>query len=81
MSGVIRRLPSTVTFPVQIAQAAGQLPVLGEERGKAAPTELFEEARNDRTPILVERVVNDIDEVPHGRERPGRRLAGTTDEG
>ena len=34
-----------------------------EERGKAALTELFEEARNDRTPIMVERVVNDIDEI------------------
>ena len=34
-----------------------------EDRGKAALTELFEEARNDRTPIMVERVVNDIDEI------------------
>lgn len=31
--------------------------------GKAALTELFEEARNDQTPILVERLVNDIDEI------------------
>ena len=34
-----------------------------EDRGKQALTELFEEARNDRTPIIVERVVNDIDEI------------------
>ena len=34
-----------------------------EDRGKAALTDLFEEARNDRTPIMVERVVNDIDEI------------------
>ncbi len=38
-------------------------PATPEERGKAALTELFEEARNDRTPIMVERVVNDIDEI------------------
>jgi type I restriction enzyme R subunit len=34
-----------------------------EELGKAALTELFEEAKNDETPIMVERVVNDIDEI------------------
>ena len=38
-------------------------PTTPEERGKAALTELFEEARNDRTPIMVERVVNDIDDI------------------
>ena len=34
-----------------------------EERGKAALTELFEEAKNEDTPIIVERVVSDIDEI------------------
>ena len=38
-------------------------PATPEERGKAALTELFEEARNDRTPVLVERVVADVDEI------------------
>ena len=38
-------------------------PATSEERGKAALTELFEQARNDRTPIMVERIVNDIDEI------------------
>ena len=38
-------------------------PAEDEERGKAALTELFEEARNNDTPIMVERVVNDIDEI------------------
>jgi type I restriction enzyme R subunit len=38
-------------------------PIEEEERGKAALTELFEEVRNDDTPIIVERVVNDIDEI------------------
>lgn len=34
-----------------------------EEKGKAALTELFEEARNTDTPIIVERVVSDIDGI------------------
>ena len=34
-----------------------------EDRGKAALMELFEEVRNKETPIAVERVVNDIDEI------------------
>jgi type I restriction enzyme R subunit len=38
-------------------------PIDEEERGKAALTELFQEARNHDTPIMVERVVNDIDEI------------------
>ena len=38
-------------------------PLEEEERGKAALTELFEAARNEDTPIIVERVVNDIDEI------------------
>ena len=33
------------------------------QQGKAALTQLFEEARNPETPIIVERVVNDIDEI------------------
>jgi type I restriction enzyme R subunit len=38
-------------------------PIEREEQGKAALTQLFEEARNADTPIIVERVVNDIDEI------------------
>ncbi|MCH8900573.1 MAG: hypothetical protein IH942_08820, partial [Acidobacteria bacterium] len=34
-----------------------------EDEARAALTELFEEARNDDTPIIVERVVKDIDEI------------------
>ena len=34
-----------------------------EEQGKAALTQLFEEAKNPDTPIIVERVVTDIDEI------------------
>ena len=38
-------------------------PIADEALGKAALTELFEEAKNVKTPIMVERVVNDIDEI------------------
>jgi hypothetical protein len=34
-----------------------------EERGKAALTELFEYLRGEETPIIVENVVNEVDEV------------------
>jgi type I restriction enzyme, R subunit len=33
------------------------------DRGKAALTSLFEEARNGDTPVMVKRVVDDIDEI------------------
>lgn len=33
------------------------------DRGKAALTELFEEARNGDTPVMVQRIVDDIDEI------------------
>ena len=38
-------------------------PIPKEELGKAALTALFDEARTDETPIMVERGVNDIDEI------------------
>jgi type I restriction enzyme, R subunit len=34
-----------------------------EDRGKAALTELFQEVRTSETPIVVERIVDDIDEI------------------
>ena len=40
-------------------------PVEEEERGKQALTELFEEAKTEDTPIIVDRVVADIDEIVH----------------
>lgn len=33
------------------------------DRGKAALTELFNGIKNDKTPIIVERIVNDIDDI------------------
>lgn len=38
-------------------------PIAQEERGKEALSELFNEVRNDDTPIMVERHVSDIDEI------------------
>ena len=38
-------------------------PIAQEERGKEALSELFNEVRNDDTPIMVERIVSDIDEI------------------
>ncbi len=38
-------------------------PIDQEERGKAALTELFEETRNGDTPVVVERIVSDIDDI------------------
>ena len=46
-------------------------PEKDEDRGKAALTELFEEARNNKTPVMVERVVNDIDEIVRLIRFPG----------
>ena len=33
------------------------------DRGKAALTELFNGLRNDKTPVIVERIVSDIDDI------------------
>jgi len=38
-------------------------PMDSAEQGKAALTELFDEARNDNTEVIVERIVADIDEI------------------
>jgi len=42
-----------------------------EDRGKAALTELFDEVRTADTPIVVERVVADIDEIVRYVRFPG----------
>jgi len=53
---------------LEIAKAVVQLeretPVEEDiDRGKAALTELFEQAKNEDTPIMVKRIVDDIDEI------------------
>jgi hypothetical protein len=39
-------------------------PAEDEDRGKTALTELFQQSRNADTPIMVERIVDDIDDNP-----------------
>ena len=41
------------------------------DRGKAALTELFNQVRNDKTPVMVERVVADIDSIVRLVRFPG----------
>jgi type I restriction enzyme, R subunit len=42
-----------------------------QDKGKAALTELFNEVRNEHTPVMVERIVNDIDEIVRIVRFPG----------
>lgn len=42
-----------------------------EDRGKAALTELFQEVQNEDTPVVVKRVVDDIDEIVRVVRFPG----------
>jgi len=46
-------------------------PIEDEDRGKAALTELFEEVSTTQTPIVVERIVADIDEIVRLVRFPG----------
>ena len=41
----------------------GSEPVVVQKNAKAALTELFLELKTDSTPAIVERIVNDIDEI------------------
>ena len=53
---------------LDLAKEAAQMeraaePEASEERGKAALTKLFESVRSESTPVIVERLVNDIDAI------------------
>jgi type I site-specific restriction-modification system R (restriction) subunit len=69
----------SVQFLKELLQLAGDLvaaeketpPEEDEDRGKAALTALFEEVRNPDTPVIVERVVADIDEIVRMVRFPG----------
>lgn len=54
---------------VQVERATP--PEKDEDRGKAALTALFEGVRNEKTPVIVERVVGDIDEIVRHVRFPG----------
>lgn len=54
-----------------VATEKESLPPEDENRGKAALTELFQQARSENTPVVVERVVADIDEIVRLVRFPG----------
>ncbi len=74
-----RGLLNSVEFLKQLLELARDLvvteketpPAEDEDRGKAALTELFQQVRNEKTPVVVERVVADIDEIVRLVRFPG----------
>ena len=48
-----------------------------EDKGKAALTTLFQNVRNDNTPVIVERIVNDIDGIVKIVRFPGWQNTST----
>ncbi len=72
-------LLNSVEFLKQLLQLAKEVlqaekeapPEKDEDRGKAALTELFNEVKTAETPIIVERVVADIDEIVRLVRFPG----------
>lgn len=62
--GSIEFLKLLLSLAREAAQAEREvIPEEEIDKGKAALTELFNSVRNDKTPIIVERVVNDIDGI------------------
>ncbi|ALP52758.1 DEAD/DEAH box helicase [Candidatus Tenderia electrophaga] len=57
-------LKELLTLAKEVVQAEKQVdPVDEQAKAKAALTELFAEVKNGETPVVVERIVNDIDEI------------------
>ena len=62
--GSIEFLKMLLTLAREAAQAEREVvPEQEVDKGKAALTELFNGVRNESTPIIVERIVNDIDGI------------------
>jgi type I restriction enzyme R subunit len=74
-----RGLLNSIDFLKSLLELARELvatekaapPEVDEDRAKAALTELFQEVRNEKTPIVVERIVTDIDEIVRLVRFPG----------
>lgn len=74
-----RGLLNSVEFLKTLLELARELvatekdtpPQEDEDRGKAALTELFQQVKGDKTPVVVERVVADIDEIVRLVRFPG----------
>ncbi|WP_437298189.1 type I restriction endonuclease subunit R [Sorangium sp. So ce426] len=72
-------LVNSVEFLKQLLELARDLvrtekdtpPEEDEDRGKAALTELFQQVKNEKTPVMVERVVADIDGIVRLVRFPG----------
>lgn len=57
-------LKELLALAKELVKAERETPIEEDiDRGKAALTELFEEAKNGETPVMVKRVVDDIDEI------------------
>ena len=74
-SGVLNSvefLKQLLQIAKEVLQAEKEIPTAeDEDRGKAALTELFTEVKTAETPIMVERVVTDIDEIVRIVRFPG----------
>jgi type I restriction enzyme R subunit len=60
----IEFLKALLELAKDVVKLERETPVEEEiDRGKAALTEIFEQAKNGNTPVMVKRIVNDIDEI------------------
>jgi type I restriction enzyme R subunit len=65
-------LKSLLELARDVVEAEKEVPEeVHENQGKAALTDLFESVRNESTPVIVERVVGDIDEIVRRVRFPG----------
>ncbi len=65
-------LKELLTLAKEVVQAEKQVdPVDEQTKAKAALTELFAEVKNGKTPMVVERIVTDIDEIVRLVRFPG----------
>ena len=65
-------LKELLTLAREVVQAEQQVDLVDEQaKAKAALTELFAEVKNGKTPVVVERVVTDIDEIVRLVRFPG----------
>ncbi len=57
-------LKALLDLAKDVVKLEREMPIEEEiDRGKAALTELFEEVKNGETPVMVKRIVDDIDEI------------------
>jgi len=60
----IEFLKQLLTLAREVLEAEKEVdPVDEQKKAKAALTELFQEAKNDETPAMIQRIVDDIDEI------------------